>query len=99
MGEIAARLSDHVIITNDNPRSEDPLAIISNIVAGIPDSGRNSVEIEPDRAKAIEIGMSLTEAGDVLLVAGKGHEQYQIVGKEHLFFDDREQVLKANAAL
>ncbi len=94
MGEIAAKLSDHVIITSDNPRSEEPLAIIDDILAGIPDSERNSIEIEPDRAKAIALGISFASSGDVVLLAGKGHENYQIIGSERKHFDDREEVLK-----
>ena len=94
MGEIASKLSDSVIITSDNPRSEDPRAIIDDIVAGIPQSEQNSVKIEPDRAKAIVLGLSLAKSGDIVLLAGKGHENYQIIGSQRKHFDDREEVLK-----
>jgi UDP-N-acetylmuramoyl-L-alanyl-D-glutamate--2,6-diaminopimelate ligase len=94
MGEIAARLSDRVVITNDNPRSEDPLAIMDDILAGIPKFDRNSVKIEPDRAKAIRIGLSISKSGDIVLLAGKGHENYQIIAGERKHFDDREEVKK-----
>jgi UDP-N-acetylmuramoyl-L-alanyl-D-glutamate--2,6-diaminopimelate ligase len=94
MGEIASKFSDHVILTSDNPRSEDPLSIIDDILAGIPDSQRNSVEIEPDRAKAVSLGISFAKSGDVVLLAGKGHENYQIVGSQRKHFDDREEVLR-----
>jgi UDP-N-acetylmuramoyl-L-alanyl-D-glutamate--2,6-diaminopimelate ligase len=95
MGEIAAKLSDRVIITSDNPRSENPLAIIDDILAGIPDLERNSVEIKADRAKAIILGLSLAKPADVVLLAGKGHENYQIIAGERKHFDDREEVLKS----
>jgi UDP-N-acetylmuramoyl-L-alanyl-D-glutamate--2,6-diaminopimelate ligase len=96
MGEIAAKLSNHVIITSDNPRSEDPLVIIDDILAGIPDSERNSTQIEPDRAKAIVLGISFAKADDIVLIAGKGHENYQIIAGERKHFDDREEVLKSD---
>lgn len=94
MGKIAAELSDSVIITSDNPRSEDPLTIIDDILAGIDDFYRNSVQIEPDRANAIRLGLSIAKPGDMVLLAGKGHENYQIVGNKRTHFDDREEVLK-----
>ena len=75
MGAAVARLADLPILTSDNPRSEDPAAIIREIETGIPSGTRYLVE--PDRAKAIELGVSEAHAGDILLVAGKGHETYQ----------------------
>ncbi len=96
MGEIASKLSDRVIITSDNPRSEEPLAIIDDIVAGMQGSMRNSIEIEPDRAKAIVLGVSLAKPGDILLLAGKGHENYQIIAGVRRHFDDKEEVLKSD---
>jgi len=96
MGEIAAKLSDHVIITGDNPRSEDPLAIIDDILDGIPDSLRNRAKIEPDRAKAIDLGLSSAKPGDIILLAGKGHENYQIIAGQRNHFNDREEVLKSD---
>lgn len=87
MGSIAARASDVVIVTSDNPRSEDPAAIIEDIIAGIDD--RSRLMVEPDRREAIRLGIGLMESGDCLLIAGKGHETYQIIGSQRLFFDDR----------
>ena len=97
MGEIAAKLSDFAIITNDNPRSEDPRAIIDDILTGIEYSALSHIEIEPDRAKAINLGLSAAKVGDVVLVAGKGHENYQVIGSEKHHFDDREEILKFDA--
>ncbi|WP_249009366.1 UDP-N-acetylmuramoyl-L-alanyl-D-glutamate--2,6-diaminopimelate ligase [Conexibacter sp. DBS9H8] len=85
MGEIAVREADHVIITSDNPRSEDPAEIIAEIVAPIP--GR--AEVEVDRARAIHSAIASAEAGDIVLIAGKGHEQGQeFAGGRKLPFDD-----------
>lgn len=91
MGEIAARLADRVVVTDDNPRSEDPAAIRRAILAAAP----GAVEIG-DRAAAIREAFAGLDAGDILLVAGKGHETYQIVGDRTLPFDDAE-VLRAAA--
>jgi UDP-N-acetylmuramoyl-L-alanyl-D-glutamate--2,6-diaminopimelate ligase len=86
MGEIAARLADEVVVTSDNPRSEDPDAIIAEILAGV---DRGDVRVQPDRRAAIELGVSLARDGDVVLVAGKGHEQGQeLAGGEKIPFDD-----------
>ncbi len=90
MGEIAVRLADHVIVTDDNPRSEDAGAIRQAVLVGAP--GAQDIG---DRAQAIRAGLSGLGAGDVLLVAGKGHETGQIVGDEIRPFDDRAQVLAA----
>ncbi len=92
MGRIAASLSDLTIVTSDNPRTEDPEAIIRDIVRGIPQKAR--FEVEPRRDVAIRKAVRLSKEGDVIVVAGKGHEDYQIVGTERIHFDDRE-VLKA----
>ena len=88
MGAIAQRYSDLAILTSDNPRTEDPLAIIDEVLAGM-DAGAGSYEIEPDRRKAIARGLNLVGEGDILLVAGKGHETVQILGTELHVFDDR----------
>jgi UDP-N-acetylmuramoyl-L-alanyl-D-glutamate--2,6-diaminopimelate ligase len=86
MGEIAGRLADEVVVTSDNPRSEDPDAIIAEIVAGV---GRDDVRVQPDRRAAIELAVGLARDGDVVLVAGKGHEQGQeLAGGEKIPFDD-----------
>jgi UDP-N-acetylmuramoyl-L-alanyl-D-glutamate--2,6-diaminopimelate ligase len=93
MGAVAVRLSDHVVLTSDNPRSEDPLAIIREIDLGTRGLQSNAeVLIEPDRRKAIALAISLAAPGDVLLVTGKGHESYQIIGDQVIPFDDREVI-------
>jgi UDP-N-acetylmuramoyl-L-alanyl-D-glutamate--2,6-diaminopimelate ligase len=91
MGKVAADNAEVVIVTSDNPRSEDPLAIIQDILQG---SGVD-VEIDPDRRSAIERAVSLAESGDVVVVAGKGHEQGQDVGGVVMPFDDREVAREA----
>lgn len=93
MGAIAARLADRVIVTSDNPRDEDPDAIIAAIRAGIRQA--DAVEIVPDRAAAIRRAITKAGANDVILIAGKGHENYQIVGDRRLSFSDQEQVTAA----
>jgi len=90
MGRIAARLANHVIVTDDNPRSERPEAIRAEILAGAP----GSREIG-DRAEAIRAGARLLGHGDLLLIAGKGHETGQIVGSTVLPFSDHEAVRAA----
>jgi UDP-N-acetylmuramoyl-L-alanyl-D-glutamate--2,6-diaminopimelate ligase len=95
MGKVAAELADLAIVTSDNPRSEDPLAIVQDIVQG---TGVD-VEIDPDRSSAIHRAVGLAEPGDVVLVAGKGHEQGQDIGGVVHPFDDRLVVLEALAAL
>ncbi|MBU1630918.1 MAG: UDP-N-acetylmuramoyl-L-alanyl-D-glutamate--2,6-diaminopimelate ligase, partial [Candidatus Omnitrophica bacterium] len=89
MGEISSKKSDYTIITSDNPRSEDPLEIIKDIKKGV--SGSNWC-IEADRAKAIEQGINMLNKGDVLLVAGKGHESYQVLKDTVIPFSDIEIV-------
>jgi UDP-N-acetylmuramoyl-L-alanyl-D-glutamate--2,6-diaminopimelate ligase len=89
MGMAAAELSDFVVLTSDNPRSEDPLAIMNDVLVGL---GRfdSPYVAEPDRAKAIQIAIERAQPGDVVLVAGKGHETYQILKDRTIHFDDRE---------
>jgi UDP-N-acetylmuramoyl-L-alanyl-D-glutamate--2,6-diaminopimelate ligase len=89
MGAIGARLADCSVITSDNPRSEEPLAIIDEIVAGIPEERAGTVLIEPDRRRAIRIALAEAHPGDTVVIAGKGHEQGQIVGDQRVPFDDR----------
>lgn len=90
MGEVAASLADIVIVTSDNPRSEDPEAIIESIVAGIPDHMRQRLKKRPvDRGEAIATALGLARKGDVVVITGKGHETTQTVGTEALPFDDR----------
>ena len=85
MGAVAVQRADHVIVTSDNPRSEDPLAIIQDILQG----AGVGVEIDPDRRSAIHRAVSLAEPGDVVVIAGKGHEQGQDTGGVVAPFDDR----------
>ena len=95
MGEIAERLGDRVVVTSDNPRSEDPQQIIADILAGI--KRIQGVTVEPDRATAINMAIREAAAEDVVVVAGKGHETYQILADRTLDFDDRIEVRKALA--
>jgi UDP-N-acetylmuramoyl-L-alanyl-D-glutamate--2,6-diaminopimelate ligase len=95
MGAIAARLADDVIVTSDNPRSEDPQAIIDQIVAGM--EKRSAVQVAADRARAITMALDAAGPGDLVLIAGKGHEDYQIVGTERRHFSDAEVVQQWNA--
>jgi UDP-N-acetylmuramoyl-L-alanyl-D-glutamate--2,6-diaminopimelate ligase len=104
MGEGARRLADHVVVTSDNPRSEDPQAIIAAIVEGAEAAERGGagsvLEIEPDRRAAIEHAVGLAKAGDIVLIAGKGHEQGQeFEGGRKVPFDDREVARQALRAL
>ncbi len=90
MGAACAKLADRLVVTSDNPRSEDPAAIIAAIMAGVGDKG--GVTVEPDRARAIRFALANAAEGDVMIVAGKGHETTQeIAGVKHPF-DDREVV-------
>jgi len=92
MGEIAASLSDYCVVTSDNPRSEDPSAIISEIEPGLVRAGRARGEyvLEPDRKTAIGIALGFAGRGDVVVIAGKGHETYQVFREGTIHFDDRE---------
>ena len=91
MGAIAARLADFVIVTSDNPRTEDPAFIISEILPGLAGTETPYV-VEPDRVKAIRYAMDHARPKDVVILAGKGHETYQIVGREKRHLDEREVV-------
>lgn len=93
MGEVAARCADQVILTDDNPRTEDGARIIAEIAAGMGE--RPAVEIVRDRARAIARAIGAAGQNDVVLIAGKGHEEYQIVGERCIPFSDREQVAQA----
>jgi UDP-N-acetylmuramoyl-L-alanyl-D-glutamate--2,6-diaminopimelate ligase len=113
MGEIAARLCDLAIVTSDNPRTEEPAAIIDQILPGIKAAGgiQYSVQdvktgidkkgyiVEPDRRRAIELAIMASRPNDAVIIAGKGHETYQIIGKKTIDFDDREEARKALAKL
>ncbi len=107
MGEAAARGADQVVVTSDNPRTEDPGAIVAEILPGLERAGRSRLSpdalrrgekgfaVEPDRRAAIALAVSAAREGDAILVAGKGHEPYQIVGKERLPFSDRDEARRA----
>jgi UDP-N-acetylmuramoyl-L-alanyl-D-glutamate--2,6-diaminopimelate ligase len=96
MAKVACEGADEIIVTSDNPRTEDPQQIIREILEGVPEADRARVSIEVDRAKAIAQVVSTARAGDIILIAGKGHEDYQIIGTEKKSFDDRRE---AEAAL
>jgi len=105
MGEISGRLSDLTIVTSDNPRTEQPAAIIADILPGVhaaggleyrPEDIRNGWQakgylVEPDRRQAIQMGINASKAGDIVVIAGKGHETYQIIGDQTLAFSDVEE--------
>jgi len=109
MGQIAVRLCDLAVVTSDNPRTEDPMAIIAQILEGT--RGANSRHysasalkngfkekgyvVEADRQRAIQLGIAVSEPGDTVLIAGKGHETYQILGTSTIAFDDRQEARKA----
>jgi UDP-N-acetylmuramyl-tripeptide synthetase len=113
MGEIAARLCDLAVITSDNPRTEEPGAIINQILEGTRkincrrytpidlQSGFNEkgYVVEADRQRAIQLGVSVSQTGDTVLIAGKGHETYQILGTSTIAFDDRDEARKALRAV
>ncbi len=90
MGAVAARLADRVVVTSDNPRGEDPEAIIAQILAGA--AGAAHLEAEPDRRRAIARALNLARAGDLVLIAGKGHETFQEVSGRAIAFDDAQVV-------
>lgn len=94
MGKIADELSDKVVVTSDNPRSEDPQLIISDIMTGIKTVDTQRIFVEPDRGEAIKFLKSISNEEDVVVIAGKGHEDYQILKNETIHFDDREEARK-----
>ena len=113
MGEIAARLCDLAVVTSDNPRTEDPQAIIDQIIEGVRKANschyatsalKNGFKekgyvVEADRQRAIQLGIQVSEPGDTVLIAGKGHETYQILGTSKIDFDDREEARNALRAV
>jgi UDP-N-acetylmuramoyl-L-alanyl-D-glutamate--2,6-diaminopimelate ligase len=96
MGEIAAELADDIVLTDDNPRTEAPDAITAGIAGGIPAGHR--YRIEHDRGRAIRDAVLAAAVQDVVVIAGKGHEDYQIYGQERRAFSDQKAVLAALAA-
>jgi UDP-N-acetylmuramyl tripeptide synthase len=113
MGEIVGRLCDLAVVTSDNPRSESPAAIIEQILPGVEQSrGRRytaeelksgfdaiGYAVEPDRRRAIALAVTASRPNDAVLIAGKGHETYQILGDNTIDFDDREEARKALAKI
>ncbi|HZW72589.1 MAG TPA: cyanophycin synthetase, partial [Caldimonas sp.] len=97
MGRVAAQLADRVIITSDNPRGEDPEAIASEIVHGIRDTGKRRYAVELDRGAAIAMAVREAKAGDVVVLAGKGHETYQERAGVRTAFLDAEHAARALA--
>ena len=93
MGDVAAKFADHVVVTSDNPRQEDPNEIIKDIKKGI--IFDSEIFVEPDRSIAIQLAIARAKKNDVVLIAGKGHEDYQILKDQTIYFDDREQARKA----
>ena len=93
MGRIADNLSDKLILTNDNPRTEDPKLILDDIMSGIKD--KTNLHVIPDRGKAIQYAIDKADQNDIIMVAGKGHENYQIIGDKKIVFSDRDEVKKA----
>ena len=89
MGKIATELSDYVILTSDNPRTEDPKKIMDDILKGVT---TNNYEVELDRKTAIKKGIEMLKPEDILLILGKGHEDYQIIGHTKIHLDDAEEV-------
>ena len=107
MGEAAARWSDAVVVTSDNPRTEDPAAILTDVEAGVRAGGMSRLDalhpaahgyvVEADRPRAIEAAIAMARPGDLVVVAGKGHEDYQIIGTTKHHLDDREEVRRVLA--
>ena len=96
MARVAWYYGDDVIITSDNPRTEDPEAIIREILAGVPAERRAETRCIVERRTAIEQMIAGAESGDVIVIAGKGHEDYQIIGTERKHFDDRQVATEAH---
>ena len=94
MGDISTIYSEHVLVTSDNPRSEDPKKIIQEICKGITPSKIKKVTIIEDRREAIKVAYEMANSGDIILIAGKGHEKYQIIGSEKIHFDDLEEIIE-----
>ena len=93
MGRIAAELSDYCVVTSDNPRTENPVAIINDVVEGVK-NGKCDYTVVVNRFEAIETALDMAKKDDVVLLAGKGHETYQILADRTIDFDEREIVRK-----
>ncbi|MHC5097932.1 MAG: UDP-N-acetylmuramoyl-L-alanyl-D-glutamate--2,6-diaminopimelate ligase, partial [Planctomycetota bacterium] len=95
MAKVAEELADVVFVTSDNPRTEDADAIIADILIGFKNTSSPNITVEPARARAIHLAVDQAKAGDIVLLAGKGHEDYQVIGTEKKHFSDFEEALKA----
>ena len=99
MGRAAVEYSDVVILTSDNPRTEDPMAILHEVEVGVRDALQRRSHVQyhlvPDRREAIGVAIREARLGDMVLIAGKGHEDYQIIGTKKFHFDDREVAREA----
>jgi UDP-N-acetylmuramoyl-L-alanyl-D-glutamate--2,6-diaminopimelate ligase len=89
MAKVVEELADFVIVTSDNPRTEKPEAIIEEIIAGFKNPNSPRITVEQDRKKAIELAIKSAGKDDIVLIAGKGHETYQIIGKQKFDFSDK----------
>jgi len=94
MAKVAEQLADFIIVTSDNPRTEEPMAIIEDVIAGFVNPNSPKITVEQDRKKAIELAVKATEKDDIVLIAGKGHETYQIIGKQKFNFSDKKITLE-----
>ena len=93
MGKVASKFADYIVVTSDNPRKEDPIEIIKDIEKGLNLDSR--IVVEPERSLAIQLAIAKAKKNDVVLIAGKGHEDYQILKDQTISFDDREQARQA----
>jgi len=92
MGKIASNYGDKIILTNDNPREEDPKSIAANVISGIPTNKKGDLIVELDRKKAIKKATILAKPNSIIAISGKGHEKYQIIKKQKVHFDDFEEI-------
>lgn len=102
MAQVAHQFANRIFVTSDNPRSEKPIAIIDDVLAGFTNPHAENITVQPDRKKAIEEAIADAETGDIVLIAGKGHENYQIIGSEKQHFSDIEtaaEFLQSSASL
>jgi UDP-N-acetylmuramoyl-L-alanyl-D-glutamate--2,6-diaminopimelate ligase len=90
MAKVVEKYADMAIVTSDNPRTENPDDIINQIVAGFENPSSPKIKIEPDRKKAIALAIESAQKNDVVIIAGKGHESYQIIGKQKFPFSDQQ---------
>ena len=94
MGEVAGRYSDYAVVTSDNPRGEDPEAIVADILPGLSRSPLRSYRVVLDRREAIKLALEAAGPGDLVLIAGKGHEEYQVIKGQVFPFSDRQVALE-----